>query len=50
VQRLTAISRNSDTEPTDSSPSGFYALQDLLGLKLPSAKGMVERVMVDHID
>lgn len=47
---LAAISPNSDTEPADNSPSVFDAIQDQLGLRLQPAKGMVERVVVDHID
>lgn len=46
----TAILPNSDTLSDDSSPTIFDALQNQLGLQLRSGRGMVERVIIDHID
>jgi uncharacterized protein (TIGR03435 family) len=34
----------------DSGPSIFAAIEDQLGLKLVSAKGPVEVIVVDHIE
>ncbi len=34
----------------DSGPSLFTAMQDQLGLKLESAKGPVETIVVDHAE
>jgi bla regulator protein blaR1 len=36
--------------PADSGPNLFTALQEQLGLKLESAKGPVEVLVIDHVD
>ena len=36
--------------PTDSETSVFTAVQEQLGLKLESAKGLVETLVIDHVE
>ena len=36
--------------PADSDPSIFTAIQEQLGLKLVSAKGPVDVLVIDHIE
>jgi uncharacterized protein (TIGR03435 family) len=39
-----------DSSAAESGPSLFTAIQEQLGLKLESSKGMVECFVVDHIE
>ena len=39
-----------DVAATDTGPSIFTALQEQLGLKLDSTKGLVDTIVVDHVE
>ena len=39
-----------DAQPEDSGPTFLEALQEQLGLKLKSAKGPVDVLVIDHVE
>lgn len=43
-------SPNSATSPESEGPALFTGLQEQLGLRLLSAKGPVEALVIDHIE
>jgi uncharacterized protein (TIGR03435 family) len=46
----TAYGAQATAAPSDSGPSIYTALQEQLGLKLESAKGPVEFLVIDHVE
>jgi uncharacterized protein (TIGR03435 family) len=45
-----AAAENPDAAPADSGPTIFTALQEQLGLRLETAKGPVDTIVIDQIE